>query len=1382
MVKHKNKMIIRICHKITLLISVLFVLASCDNQSSPLTGQTANGNTIVTKYEYIIPAQGNVYDVNGAIALDSNKNFLTPGGWTSLSAQGVYAYQENDTVEITSVTGVVFTRSRMGSVLVESDGGLYYPVGLTDSDISPTKNCFGPQSYGAIIPSNYTLSQTSTSSTTASSSSTASSSTSTSTTTSTTTLPSASSMIMQTNSFANPSFTSASTPQEVFPGDIYFFYIPDPQGTSFSSTGPRSLTTISSSNYVKGTASNVVSIDQGSGKFNTTPCTFTVSSDCQKSGILDSPGSSCLTSSTSNCSLIYGQGLDVQLCTTFASGSGVSSCTSLRSSDQIMLPFISISDALGTNVDVQTKNQYIAELASAINKSQYLFSQDTILPIGSSDPMNSKAASFLATKSAALAVGRSFATNSSGSAYLAFKIDPTQVRSNSSQNVIGNYQVNYIAYSQNDMITDSQSLPSTNSGGLAFTFAASAPPAVLPTNYSGSTIYTYPTNNSAPTNLQAGQVLYMRVIDKDSTGADSCYSDNYGYYRVEVTVTSKPTAPDGWFTKISSYVINWLIVRLKFALDAFYGAIIIAPEFIAIVRSMLTLYIVMLGAYFALGMTQVTALDLTKRAVKIAIVTSVISPTSLSFFNEYLFTFFTNGFMEIVVYATVADATYSETQDAVSHAFGFVDWAISAFFAKDVWIHMAILAANPFTLLVVPLFCYTIFVYFRVVVEGFIGYLVMLTSIYFMLGMFPLFAILILFDYTRKYFWGWLNYTVNFALQPIIFFVMLSFMNSIIMIYLATFLNLDISWGCWFPIDINITSLLPAGVGNYLPTVKVRIFCFPFFLVDHYFTVLTNGFALLLIVQSLKSMMDFVPVLTEKLASSGFGASDGGIGVAPGATEAMTGGGGAGFGRDSSLAARATNSIFKGGRSLIASDTAIQQSQHKQQQDKMVGGREPVSNNAPAAKPSDAILNSAKSFMPPSMAGAGGPIAPPSAVAPSTPPASSSPSVASTGSPKPPADPKMAQYAPYQSPALKAMKQNVQDNHAKSSAASTAGGSLSGAGSSSPSSSGLGATETTGRSTGAPNLSSNSAPSGSLGRSAPPPKATSGKPPSMGQNADLLKAKGNFQIQNPLSAGKSLDQFKADKLGPQAKGKAATPPTLDKPKFQGQNPLQAGKSLEQFKASRAINSGVKDREVSAGDNPNQDSLLQGNKPSDLSRPASVALSREDKRAQMESSFRESFSQDSIGFESSQLREKYGDEVVDAFKQYSDLSEQRREAAISRELSYSSGGDKDKRGIAFKDKENLSQEDIAKLDGMEALSISRQLASTQKQIDDLRDTPEQSISQQEKERQLDSLVEKRGDLESKHNKYSYLPKLMQEEAKAKESFLQALEKKNDKPNE
>lgn len=948
---------------VTLLLAL--TLTSCDNSHNPIDA-SKNGASTTTVYQYIVPAVGNIqFSTENSYASNNTNSVTNWGGWISvpIGETGAYVAQEGDTVTfqiissdtgnfIPGVQGTVFTSSAMGVVNVKPDGKLYYAPSLYKEAISSTQNCFSPLDWGAVIP---TVSQPCVTAQNTVCQNTGSGSCMVNASSASCT-PIGYPVLTPTGNFGLPasypnpvSNVMPQYPLKVYgaggstagaPGDFYIFFV-NGSATSTSNsvilpqfasaTSPCLYDATGCFDYDCATAAQACS---ASGAAQSSVNCSQLSSICGNSnsgaGATSGSGSraSCVTASTpANCYLANGQGLDILTCDDLEG----SNCQSLRSG-QLMSPFISLSDYFGNKntfapqTDGQVENTvpvpFDVMLAQGLNNSTYLYPRDMV-PQDKNQALSSNVASNYIQnfKSFSVMFGSNIppaqndtSSNSfSGGSYLAFKIDPEVINQGGGAPG-GGYSIGYYGYSPKDAVNNGSTYPYSG-GDLVFTFADSnhIPSANNPERGNCSTtaangICSYSQAPQATYTPVPGTSLYLRVADTiaPNNETDGCYMDNYGYYLVNITVTNTKQANYGWFQKISSYVITFVVSTLKGAVALFYSSIVNNADFKSIVRLMTTLYISLYAAYFVIGLAQVNATEVLKRVLKISLLMVLISPQSFHFYNEYLFGILTQGFMQIVQFAMkgTTPGTVVGADQAVANVFGFVDDIINVFFAPSIWLRLLVVSGSVYTLFIIPMFIYAMFTYFKVVVEAFVGYLVMLTSIYLMIGMFPLFAIMLLFDYTRKYFWGWLNYTLNFCLQPIIFLISFMLLNSLIMIYLNTFISFKIEWGCWLPIYINITSLV-GPLALFLPTIKVYIACIPWYIIGSPITVVVNAVTLLLLIKSVKSMLDFAPIVAERLMSSGFGADSGGVQVAPGAIPGMTGGGHSGFGRDASLAKQA---------------------------------------------------------------------------------------------------------------------------------------------------------------------------------------------------------------------------------------------------------------------------------------------------------------------------------------------------------------------------------------------------------------------------------------------------------------------------------------------
>ena len=450
-------------------------------------------------------------------------------------------------------------------------------------------------------------------------------------------------------------------------------------------------------------------------------------------------------------------------------------------------------------------------------------------------------------------------------------------------------------------------------------------------------------------NVSTGGTLYFRVHDsgqykntKNGTFS-SDYNDNFGNYLATVSILSETVYPSWFVTHIALPVMGNLRVSLSYYGKIIFDQIIGAPgssntDFQNIVRLMLTLFVSIYGAMFILGMTEISAKEFVKVIFKIAIVVMLLQPYAFDFFQNYLFQIFTDGSSVLSNYAlnnffgscvTLQDIQREFNLDAAgnpislmeqteiyntANLFCFVDQAISQFFTRSALIRYCILLImGPLGIVILAIIVQLFKTYIKLILQGVIGYLVMMGMIYFLIAIFPLFLILVLFAYTRRYFWGWLNYTANYAMQPVLFFTFFAVMNSIITYILSSILDFQTSWSCWLPIVLDLRIILSffCPIASFLPAFYFELFCIKMLQPQSAATVLIEALCLYIVVKGTDEMLNAISQLAERLMSGGFGSNEeGAVGVQAGAGIAMVGSGVSGLGT-ASLAGNLSGKILR---------------------------------------------------------------------------------------------------------------------------------------------------------------------------------------------------------------------------------------------------------------------------------------------------------------------------------------------------------------------------------------------------------------------------------------------------------------------------------------
>ena len=285
---------------------------------------------------------------------------------------------------------------------------------------------------------------------------------------------------------------------------------------------------------------------------------------------------------------------------------------------------------------------------------------------------------------------------------------------------------------------------------------------------------------------------------------------------------------------------------------------VVGNPFLNALRAALILYIVIYGGLFMMGMVDDTQEDFTKRALRYAIVATLLSPGSWEFFSVNLFAAFTDGIDDLIVimtsefsgsvssvlvdpvtgYAIVdSDGDNVATGGSSYNIFAFADQTMSMFFHHETFIKIAgLLFSSPIGFLYVILIFVGMFYYVGALITALILYLLAILAIALLLILAPLFLSMILFDKTREYFDGWFYNLLNYLAQPVFVFATLAIFNVFVYSAIYTLLYYRVCWDTVVSLDFGLFDIpifkfyLPDGPSG-LPGVPVQFFMILIFLI-----------------------------------------------------------------------------------------------------------------------------------------------------------------------------------------------------------------------------------------------------------------------------------------------------------------------------------------------------------------------------------------------------------------------------------------------------------------------------------------------------------------------------------------------------------------------
>ncbi len=255
----------------------------------------------------------------------------------------------------------------------------------------------------------------------------------------------------------------------------------------------------------------------------------------------------------------------------------------------------------------------------------------------------------------------------------------------------------------------------------------------------------------------------------------------------------QPNEPPGILTEIFGFIKQVTGEASRNIFDTFVSN----DNYQYAVYATFSLYIVIFGAMFTMGLVQATFGQVLIRLFRIGLIVSLIGPGGWQFFSEYVVTFFNDGTDQLI--SAVMDI-------AAGIPAGQTPLGISPFYRLD---RIATFLINPDTLVALMgagtsgvyalgmtgFMGLAFFGFLKLLIDALQTYAIAFVVRSMLLGLAPIFFVMLLFERTKGLFTGWVNLLVAFSLNPILLFTFLSFMVT--MISSATENMLGGSQLCW---------------------------------------------------------------------------------------------------------------------------------------------------------------------------------------------------------------------------------------------------------------------------------------------------------------------------------------------------------------------------------------------------------------------------------------------------------------------------------------------------------------------------------------------------------------------------------------------------------
>jgi hypothetical protein len=238
-----------------------------------------------------------------------------------------------------------------------------------------------------------------------------------------------------------------------------------------------------------------------------------------------------------------------------------------------------------------------------------------------------------------------------------------------------------------------------------------------------------------------------------------------------------------------------------------FNIVVNSSSYIHIVQAALVLVIVFYGFFFMMGMTDDVQNEVLKRIIRLALVTTLISPYSWEFFDKYFFELFVGGIDTLISMIAGSFMGTGGGLNGLSHAsiggnpFAFIDGTITMFFNGHAFIKLigllGLMFSNPTALIYFMVILVGLFYFVEAIISAAVLYVLCMIALSLIMIVGPIYMIFMLFEHTQNYFKRWVKMLISFTLQPVLVFTALSIFNVFIYSALYQLLHYRV---CWQPL------------------------------------------------------------------------------------------------------------------------------------------------------------------------------------------------------------------------------------------------------------------------------------------------------------------------------------------------------------------------------------------------------------------------------------------------------------------------------------------------------------------------------------------------------------------------------------------------------
>ena len=254
---------------------------------------------------------------------------------------------------------------------------------------------------------------------------------------------------------------------------------------------------------------------------------------------------------------------------------------------------------------------------------------------------------------------------------------------------------------------------------------------------------------------------------------------------------------------ISKFLVNDIITpitsRIEDLSQQIFRKLVKNQNLIKVVTALLSLYILFYGLQFLLGSLRVSALDLSIRIIKIAVVYAMFANyNSWEYFYSNVFIIFFNGVAEFIIMVS------SQTSN-IDNFLGFVDPIFAKYTDWRLWILIIIqiLSLNPALKFFACMTALGILIFIITVIRVVVYYIMAILTISVLISLAPIFLLFILFAPTQNFFITYMSILFQQLLLPTILLIFISIMGDLVELQLDSVV-VGASWQTVIPFKFAI--------------------------------------------------------------------------------------------------------------------------------------------------------------------------------------------------------------------------------------------------------------------------------------------------------------------------------------------------------------------------------------------------------------------------------------------------------------------------------------------------------------------------------------------------------------------------------------------------